>query len=250
MIEIILESFNSLFKAIDIFLSTRDLTLGAILAGVSPFVVIWYKISREKEKKARSLLIERRQLQIAFNVNELLEALKVESKWSLQEITSSHEDPQSSKKSFLLSRVVTILRRKKFMGKLKSRKFWLTIAAALIPVINKEFNINLDLGSIVAIMTAIMSGVAALAHVDAKKVIASIAKTPPNVLADMTFKEAIPIIQTVHNGINNLLKDAKLNDGSQAFKDAVQAYSIIMSIIEANKHPEPLPTIPDEQVSA
>jgi hypothetical protein len=156
----------------------------------------------------------------------------------------------SYKRFFLLLQAVKIQRRKKLMDKLKSRKFWLTILAALIPVINKEFNINLDLGSIVAIMTAIMSGVAALAHVDAKKVIASIAKTPPNVLIDMTFKEAIPIIQTVHNGINNLLKDAKLNDGSQAFKDAVQAYSIIMSIIEANKHPEPLPSVHDEQVSA
>lgn len=62
MIEIILESFSSLIRSIDIFLKTKDLTLGAILAGLAPLIVIWVKISKEKEKKIQRELVERRQL--------------------------------------------------------------------------------------------------------------------------------------------------------------------------------------------
>jgi hypothetical protein len=254
MIEIILSSFNQLFNAIDIFLNTRDLTLGAILAGLAPFIVIYIKISKEKEKKARSLLIERRQLQIAFNVNEILEALKVESKWSIQEIESTHMVLPNLKKFVLLSQVVIILRRKKLMERLKSRKFWLTILAAMVPAINKEFGIDLDPLLVVAIMSSIMGGVAALAHVDAKKILAGLINTKVTVkgieAAFTTFQEAIPYLKEIHADINKLLEDVKKDDASQAFKDAMQAYAQIKPILDSLKHPEPLAVIVEDKVAS
>jgi hypothetical protein len=178
MIQIILESFSSLFKGIEIFLQSKDLTLGAILALVAPFVALWIKISNEKGKKAKAKLVERRQMQIAFNINEVMEKLGVESKWSLQEIGSTHEDPQSSKKSLLLSRVVTILRRKKNMDKLKSRKLWMGIFGALLPIINEEFNLGLNTDTVIASVGAIIAYIIGQAHVDSKKVGADNAKLP------------------------------------------------------------------------
>jgi hypothetical protein len=161
----------------------------------------------------------------------------------------------SYKRFFLLLQTISNRKRRMiFMEKLKSRKFWLTILAALIPIINTEFNINLDLGSIIAIMTAIMSGVGFLAHVDAKKVLANIVHPSKPILtvanaelAYTTFKEAVPYIKVVHDGVNKLLEDVKRDDGSQSFKDALQAYNAIMAIIEANKHPEPVVIVAEGQ---
>jgi hypothetical protein len=202
-------------------------------------------------KERRNTLLNRRDAANFANQKEVMIALGVGDKWKDGPKHGLLQmDLPILRRFFLLSRKETILRRKNLMERLKSRKFWLTILAALIPTINKEFNINLDLGSIIAIMTAIMSGVAALAHVDAKKVVATIAKTSPNVLIDMTFKEAIPILKTIHDGVNDLLIDVKKDDNSQAFKDALRAYSAIMAIIEANKHPEPIAVIVEDKVSA
>lgn len=170
IIQIILESINSLLKGLDIFLQSKDLTVGAILALVAPFVVIWMKISNEKGKKAKQLLIERRQMQIAFNLNEIMEAMKVESKWSIQEIESTHTVLPSLKRFVLLSQAVTILRRKKVMEKLKSRKLWLALLGAIIPVLNVELGLDLDAGTIWTIVASIIAGIAGLAHVDAKRV--------------------------------------------------------------------------------
>lgn len=173
MIEIILSSFNQLFNAIDIFLNSRDLTLGAILAGLAPFIVIYIKISKEKEKKIQRKLVERRQMQIAFNINEIMEALKVESKWSIEEIGSTHTVLPSLKKRFLSLQAVTILRRvkmKQYLLKLTSRRFLLAILAVIIPVINQEFGIDLNTATIIAIIGGLASFIIGESHVDAKKI--------------------------------------------------------------------------------
>ncbi len=181
MLEIILGSFSQLFHAIEIFLESKDLTLGAILAGVSPFIVLWIKISNEKGKKAKQMLIERRQLQIAFNVNEILEALKVESKWSIQEIESTHTDLRNSKRLRSLLRVVTILRRKKTMERLKSRKLWITVVSAALLVIKEGFDIQVDSETVLAFAGIVITAILGLAHVDAKKVESGVIDVKPTI---------------------------------------------------------------------
>jgi hypothetical protein len=269
MIEIILSSFNQLFHTFEIFLKTKDLTIGAILAGIAPFIVIWIKISKEKEKKARSMLIERRQMQIAFNVNEIMEALKVESKWSLQEIGSTHADQESSKRwlsTFMMAmqkKNLSYPRRKQIMIFLKSnisKKLFTILMGVAVTALNNKFNLQLSENDIYIMFAGIITYIVGQSHVDAKKAIANTVKAisvgvqaaVPNIepMPDVTYAELVPTIKNVHDGINNLLKDARLNDGSQAFKDASQAYFAIIDIIQSFKQPEPLPIVQEEQVSA
>lgn len=172
MSDIVLESFNSLIRSIQIFLNSKDLTIGAILAGLSPFVVIWIKLNREKEKKARSALIERRQMQIAFNVNEIMEKLGVVSSWSLQEIGSTTTDLQNSKKSFSLLRRVMKLerrRRKKIMERLKSRKLWITVISAVLLVLKEGLDIDVDSEVVLGFAGIVISAILGFAHVDGKR---------------------------------------------------------------------------------
>jgi hypothetical protein len=60
-------------------------------------------------------------------------------------------------------------RMKKRMERLKSRKFWLTIVGALIPVINEEFNLHLDANTVLAMIGLFGVAIAGFAHVDGKK---------------------------------------------------------------------------------
>jgi hypothetical protein len=175
ILEIIFESFGDLFKGFDAFLKTKDLTIGAILAWIAPFILIWIKISKEKEKRSRSILVERRQLQIAFNVNEIMEKLGVESKWSIQEIGSTHTVQRNSKPWLtIFTKVIQKMkslyprRKKKMKSKLLSRKLWMAIFGALLPVINQEFNLGLNTDTIIASAGAIVAYIIGQAHVDAK----------------------------------------------------------------------------------
>lgn len=184
MIDIVLDSFNSLIRSIQIFLTTKDLTVGAILAGLSPFIVIWIKLNREKEKKARSALIERRQMQIAFNVNEIMEALKVESKWSLQEIGSTTTGPQNSKKLFSsLRRVMKLgsLRRNKRMNFLKSnlsKKLTMVIVTTLLIALNEKLSLGMSQETIFTLAGMVAAYVVGQSAVDAKKELKANEPTP------------------------------------------------------------------------
>jgi hypothetical protein len=75
------------------------------------------------------------------------------------------KSPARSARRFTFSNT----RRTKFMERLKSRKFWLAIVGALIPVINQEFNLNLDSNTILGILGLLATTIAGFAHVDAKK---------------------------------------------------------------------------------
>jgi uncharacterized membrane protein len=60
-------------------------------------------------------------------------------------------------------------RNNKMKEILLSKKFWLAIIGAIIPVVNKEFNINLDENTIFAVLGVIISAILGIAHVDGKK---------------------------------------------------------------------------------
>lgn len=51
------------------------------------------------------------------------------------------------------------------MEKLKSRKFWMALAGALIPFINEQFGLKIPVESVLVIMTYILGQ----SYVDAKK---------------------------------------------------------------------------------
>lgn len=55
------------------------------------------------------------------------------------------------------------------MERLKSRKFWLAIIGALIPVINDQFGLNLDENTILAIIGLFGVAIVGFAHEDGKK---------------------------------------------------------------------------------
>lgn len=55
------------------------------------------------------------------------------------------------------------------MDKLKSRKLWMAIFGALLPIINEEFNLGLNTDTVIASVGAIIAYIIGQAHVDAKK---------------------------------------------------------------------------------
>lgn len=188
ILAIILESWSSIWHSVDLFLQSQQLTVGAILTGMVPFFVIWNKISKEKEKKARAqrveirqLAIENRQQRIESKIDDLMHHSGVESTWNLQEIESTHMVHPNLKKFVLLSQAVTILRRKKLMDKLKSRKLWMAIFGALLPIINEEFNLGLNADTVIASVVAIVGYVLGQAHVDAKKVESGVVDAKPTI---------------------------------------------------------------------
>ncbi len=245
--QIILESISSLIKGIDIFLQSKDLTLGAILALVAPFIVLWMKISNEKGKKAKQLLIERRQMQIAFNVNEIMEKLGVDTKWNLQEIGSTHTVPQMRKKLLSYLPKLSIQKRRMIMEKLKSRKLWLAIFGALFPVLNVEFGINLDPNVVFAVLGVVVSGIAGLAHVDGKKaqaVVTALKETVP-IDPNATYKDMSPTIKEAHDKINKFLKLAKTND-----VNVLAMYPKLNELLTSYEHPEPVAVIIEDKVIA
>jgi len=49
------------------------------------------------------------------------------------------------------------------LGLLRSRKFWLSVAAVLVPILNRRFDLGLDpveVGSILAVIAAVIVGIA------------------------------------------------------------------------------------------
>jgi hypothetical protein len=73
------------------------------------------------------------------------------------------------KRFFSLLQTIKIQRRKKYMEKLKSRKLWMAIFGALLPIINEEFGLGLNTETIIASVGAIVVYIAGQAHVDSKK---------------------------------------------------------------------------------
>ncbi|MDB5055051.1 MAG: hypothetical protein JWM44_3101 [Bacilli bacterium] len=119
-------------------------------------------------KERRNHLLNKRDQANFDNQREVMKALGVGDKWKDgPKFGFKPTDLPNLRRFFLLSRKDTILRRKKIMEKLKSRKFWMAILAVIIPVINTQFGINLDTPTIISVVAAIVGYIASQAHVDA-----------------------------------------------------------------------------------
>jgi hypothetical protein len=70
---------------------------------------------------------------------------------------------------YTLLHKVTILRRLTKMNKWTSRKFLMAILAAILPIINSEFNLGLDTNVVIAAIGGIVAFILGEAHVDAKR---------------------------------------------------------------------------------
>lgn len=141
------------------------------------------------------------------------------------------------------------------MQNLLSKKFLLAILGAIIPVINLQFGLNLDINTLIGIWTVLGIAIAAIAHVDAKTASAALNAVKVAVTADpnTTYKDMIKTVNIVHGAISSILVDLKKDDGSAAFKAAADAYTQLHSIVDDFRKPDPLPEIPpmpDKQVSA
>lgn len=58
----------------------------------------------------------------------------------------------------------------KFIELLKSRKFWLSVVAALVPILNSVFELNLDVATVSQIVVSILAAVFGLALTDAANI--------------------------------------------------------------------------------
>jgi uncharacterized membrane protein len=174
LLAVIFDTFPTLMRSIDYFLQSKQLTAGAVLMMMVPFFMILSKLSKEKEKRRRSLHIEMTQQRMERNQKKIMDHWGIEGEWvsNLQQNGSEITQTPTSTifYTFLHSLKNLNLRRKKIMERLKSRKFWMAILAVIIPVINSEFGINLDTPTIIGILSAILGYIAVQGHVDAKKV--------------------------------------------------------------------------------
>lgn len=137
------------------------------------------------------------------------------------------------------------------MKHLKSQKLWLALLGAVIPVINVEFGLNLDSTTIIVMISSIIAGIAGIAHVDAKQVKATVTAVKVAVTADpnLTYKDMVKTVNTVHTAITEVLADLQKNDGSAAFHAAADAYTTLLNVVHDFKKPEPLPAI-EQKVTA
>jgi hypothetical protein len=112
---------------------------------------------------------------VLANLKVIMRELGVEKEWSSHEHGLNFMALRNSKKWLPMFMVATqkqksISRRKRIMDKLKSRKLWMAIFGALLPIINEEFNLGLNTDTVIASVVAIVGYVLGQAHVDAKKV--------------------------------------------------------------------------------
>lgn len=138
------------------------------------------------------------------------------------------------------------------MKHLKSQKLWLALLGAIIPVINVEFGLNLDSTTIIVMVSSIIAGIAGIAHVDAKTASAAVKAVKVNLTADpnLTYKDLVKTVNTVHTAITEILGDLQKNDNSAAFHAAADAYTTLLSVVHDFKKPEPLPAVTEQKVSA
>lgn len=103
------------------------------------------------------------------DIKAIKEHLGVEE-WSNTQQNGQVTTPTLSyKRFFLLLQKVTILRRKKIMERLKSRKLWITIVSAVLLVIKEGFDIPVDSETVLAFAGIVITAILGLAHVDAKR---------------------------------------------------------------------------------
>lgn len=158
MIEAILDIIRSLF--------THGISWAAVI-GFAVALSKFQKASRYKHWNAA----------VSQNQKKIMERLNIGDQWIGNGNTEilSKEQIKTFKKLYLLLRKEIhrehqLLRRKKFMERLKSRKLWIAIVSGILLVMKEGLDIEVDSATVIAFAGIMITGIGALAHVDAKKV--------------------------------------------------------------------------------
>jgi len=159
---------ESLLESIDKILSDGRFSWGAVITAL----LFFNKINKYKEFRARDQRVELRQLRIESKVDDLMLHAGVDSSWNLQGNTLKKTIPIYLKYWMKLKGVLT-------MERLKSRKLWMSVFAALLPIINEEFNLGLNTETVIASVGAIVAYILGQAHVDAKRTEVKPNEKPP-----------------------------------------------------------------------
>lgn len=165
MINLIADSLDSMWDAVNLFLNHEKLTFGAVMTALIPFFVLWSKFTREKEKKADRQRLER-------NQRKIMEHWGIEGEWSVPISKPYRLDFRTSLlKSFTslqmaqfiarFTKLHTTLRRKNNM----SRKLILMLFGAIVLTLS-QFGITLDPDTIIGIGTLIVSAILGQSAVD------------------------------------------------------------------------------------
>ncbi len=81
------------------------------------------------------------------------------------------------------------------MERLKSRKLWVTIGAGAVVVLAKQYGIELDEGSLIAIATMVIGYVTGQAIVDRGKVVAEVQGKVPALVS--ALQDALETIEAI-----------------------------------------------------
>lgn len=237
---------ESLLEAVDRLLSDGKVSWGAVITAL----LFFNKIQRNKEFRVRDKRVER-------NQRRIMDFLGVDGEWAADKLSWSERLVKDLSHGLLgitfrahivksLIRLMAIKNWRYTMQNLLSKKFLLAILGAIIPVINLQFGLQLDMNTLVGIWTVLGIGIAGIAHVDSKQASAALNAVKVAVTADpnTTYKDMIKTVNVVHNAITSILADLKKDDGSAAFKAACDAYTQLHSIVDDFRKPDPLPEIP------
>lgn len=149
------------------------------------------------------------------------------------------------------------LRRKNMLTSILKANLSKKLISALVSIgvvsLNNKFNLGIDENVAFGILGLSAAHITLQTIIDSAKANAlkTISSGTSNIKWDnITYKDARTAVKVIHDGVNAIFKDFEKNDGSQAYLDAVQAYSQLEPIIDAAKKPEPLPEVTESQVSA
>ena len=128
----------------------------------------------------------------------------------------------------------------KVLETIKSRKFWAAIIAALIPVLNKELNLNLDTTTVLEVVGVITAWILAQAHVDNAKIIAnkSLQSTIPEPVKPIETKvePKSVIVETLDKQADELTRaTTELWTIEKAYREGKTSLPITLASVEAWK---------------
>lgn len=131
------------------------------------------------------------------------------------------------------------------MQNLLSKKFALAILGALIPVVNVQFGLNLDINTLIGIWTVLGIGIAGIAHVDRAKILTSLKTVESVVTADpnASYQDVVKMANIIHTAIGQASINLQKRDLSQECTDAKNLYAEVKPIIDRYTHPAPIPPI-------
>jgi hypothetical protein len=172
LFSLLLQSWDEILRfASD--LHNTGVSWGAVITAI----IFWGKLNRNKKYHERDKRIEERTTRTEAKIDAIMEKVGVEcANLKVTDTLAGNTKMSSTSHSVGIS-VVRIAKRftnyliggKTIMEKLKSRKLWMALLAAVLPIINTEFALGLDTNSVLAVIGVIATYILGQAHVDAKK---------------------------------------------------------------------------------